>query len=240
MEMELRTLLYRLCRMVCRALFFPTCQIEVCGLSNDGPPFDLDGPLILAGNHISHFDPPLLGSVLRSPVDFMAMQELFSTPVSAWLFHNIFAIPVDRSGSGMSAVREALMRLQAGRMICIFPEGGLRTGDSSILEHRPCPPGAALLALQSRVPVLPFIIIGTDRLYAWQCWFRSPKVLLLFGQRLNPVDSKGKRRNQQEFNDTLDAEIKRLYVAWKNGLDFDEIMIPRTAQERWAEEGSKV
>ncbi len=224
----MRTLLYRICRAICRLIFLP-CRIRVVG------EFAYEkGPLLLVGNHISHFDPPALGTLVKPVVDFMAMKDLFAAGWSDWLFTNIFAIPVNRDGSGSEALREALKRLQAGRVLGVFPEGGLRTGVESILEAVPLPPGAALLSLKTNSPVVPVLILGTDQLYAKQAWWRRPQIRIEFLPAIYPV-REGKRMEREALNQEIDQAIKGAYQRWKRGSEFQEALIPRTAQQRWKE-----
>lgn len=227
MSIRMRTLLYRVCRGICRLIFLP-CQIRVVGSFKYSA-----GPLLLVGNHISHFDPPALGCCVRPPVDFMAMKDLFASGWSNWLFTNIFAIPVDREGSGTEALRVALQRLKEGRIVGLFPEGGLRTGAESILEATPLPPGAALLSLKAECPVVPVLILGTDQLYAKQAWWRRPELRIEFLPVICPVRD-GKRVPRGELNEEIDQAIKGAYQQWKASDEFCEKMVPVTAQDRWA------
>jgi len=225
----MRTLLYRFCRGIRRIIFLP-CQIRTVGeFQYHG------GPLLLVGNHISHFDPPALGCCVGWPiVDFMAMRDLFAHRWSAWLFSNIFAIPVDREGSGTEALRTALPRLEEGRIVGVFPEGGLRTGADSILEDVPLPPGATLLSLKAKCPIVPVLILGTDQLYAKQAWLRRPVIRVEFLPAIHPIRN-NKRVPRHELNLEVDQAIKQAYQAWKAHPQFEPGMVPRTAQERWAE-----
>jgi 1-acyl-sn-glycerol-3-phosphate acyltransferase len=224
----MRTLLYRMSRGICKAIFLP-CRVTVCGRLNHSK-----GPLLLVSNHISHFDPPALGISVRPVVDFMAMKDLFTAAWADWFFTHIFAIPVDRERAGTEALRIALQRLKAGRIVGVFPEGGLRTGTESMLESVPLPPGAALLALKTAVPVVPVLILGTDQLYAWQAWFRRPEIRIEFLPEIDPIRN-GKRMERAAMNQEIDDAIKGAYQHWKSSPDFCAGMVPRTAQQRWAE-----
>src|SRR4051812_31625688 len=93
-----------------------------------------DGPLIVAGNHISHFDPPALSCTLKRQVDFMAMQELFETPLGRLFCTAVGCFPVSRNKNDTKAVRTALERLKAGRAVFVFAEGGIRSGAGSVIE----------------------------------------------------------------------------------------------------------
>src|SRR5262249_21235130 len=80
------------------------------------------GPLLLASNHSSLLDPPLIGSVLPRELDYMAKTELFRIPGLGRLIRKLNAHPVDRSGSDSSALRLALRLLGGGRAVLVFPE----------------------------------------------------------------------------------------------------------------------
>lgn len=117
------------------------------------------GPLLVCSNHISWWDPPLIGCIMPRRIYFMAKEEIFRWPVLGPLFPRFGAFPVRRGEPDRQAVRTALDHLAEGRAVGIFPEGTRsRTG-----ELRPAQPGAALLAVRSRVPILPIAIKGPFR-----------------------------------------------------------------------------
>jgi 1-acyl-sn-glycerol-3-phosphate acyltransferase len=124
------------------------------------------GAVLLAANHVSLLDPPVLASVAdrqHRRVRFMAMAELFRTPVPRWLFRNLGHIPVSRkSDNAKSSLTAALTALGWGECVGIFPEGGI----SRDLEPRPGQTGAARLARWSGAPVVPVGLWGTQRLAA--------------------------------------------------------------------------
>lgn len=154
-------------------------------------PLPESGGFILASNHISHFDPPLLAVHLPRPIDWLAMSELYSKSWSARFFRSVNAIPIQRGAPDRAAIREAVSRLKAGRVVGIFPEGGIRDGEASLLAGRPPLRGAALLARLSGAPVIPCAIVGSDRLYNrkhWRPGHRAP-VWIATGHPLPPVNS---------------------------------------------------
>ena len=83
------------------------------------------GPWILACNHLSHFDPPLIAGAFRRPLDFLAMRELFRPAWFGFLLRSINVIPVGRRQADTTALKVALQRLKKGRIVCVFPEGGI-------------------------------------------------------------------------------------------------------------------
>lgn len=140
------------------------------------------GPLLLVSNHISFTDPPLLGVASPRQVEFMAMVELFRHPLLAQLVRAVGSFPVDRSRVDHTAAREAIRRLRAGRCIAVFPEGGIRMTERSVLGGDPhIKPGVEMLALLGNAPILPVIIRDSRKPYAWRNWFRRETMSVTFG-----------------------------------------------------------
>ncbi len=141
------------------------------------------GGLLVAANHISWADPPFLGSVLGRPVQFMAMVELFRKPALGWIGRQVGAFPVDRARADAGAVREAVRRVRAGGCVAIFPEGGIRLTQQSVLGGDPeFKPGAGMIALLGGAPILPVIIRDTRKPYERRHWFRGETMSLTIGQ----------------------------------------------------------
>ena len=168
------------------------------------------GRWILASNHISHFDPPLLSVAALRGVDWMAMAELFSHPwAEAWL-RSVGAFPVDRSRADRATVRTALTRLASERVIGMFPEGGIRDGPHSALGGAPLRRGIGALAQFSGAPVVPCVILGSDRLYCPRRWLplRRAPIWIAFG---NPMSCAGKdRRSRVEFEAAVARGLRDL------------------------------
>jgi NTE family protein len=124
------------------------------------------GAVLLAANHISFLDPPAIASVAdrrHRRVRFMAMAELFRSPVPRWFLRSLGHIPVARKGEGAkSSLTAALTHLGWGECVAIFPEGGL----SLDLDPRAGQTGAARLARWSAAPVVPIGLWGTQRIMA--------------------------------------------------------------------------
>lgn len=115
-----------------------------------------EGPVIIAPNHVTYADPPLVTIPVRRPVYYMAWSALFQIPGLAWLIRRLRAFPVEIETSDPRATREAVRLLQAGEAVMIFPEAG-RSPDGRLQTFRP---GAFRLACSLHVPVLPVTIIG--------------------------------------------------------------------------------
>jgi 1-acyl-sn-glycerol-3-phosphate acyltransferase len=92
------------------------------------------GPAIIASNHLSFIDPPLVGCGLQRGINFLARESLFRFPVIGWVLHRWQAVPVDREGGGAKGLKMILDRLLTGGAIIMFPEG-TRSRDGSTLAQ---------------------------------------------------------------------------------------------------------
>jgi 1-acyl-sn-glycerol-3-phosphate acyltransferase len=159
----------------------------------------LDGGCIIAANHISNFDPPILGVAAPRPVSYMAKKELFAIPVLGYLIARVQAFPVDRQAGGTAALRASLRMLKEGRCVGLFPEGG-----RNVEGDKEAKGGVAFLAASSGVPVVPAHIIGSDRLRPFH------PVRVVFGEPFRVV------RDRQAEGDDLEKwslEIMRRIYA---------------------------
>lgn len=114
------------------------------------------GPCLIASNHQSMLDPPLIGGLLPEEIAFVARKTLFENPFFGWIIRGCRALPLDRDDVDLGAIRRALAVLAEGRKLLIFPEG-TRSADGVLM---PAKAGAGLLALKSGVPVIPVRIRG--------------------------------------------------------------------------------
>ena len=114
------------------------------------------GPLILAMNHQSYLDPPLVGISAHREVYFLARDTLLDSPVLGWLLPRMNVVPVDQEGNDRSALKALLRLLKAGHATVVFPEGA-RTLDGNL---QPALPGLGFVIAKTLAPVLPMRIFG--------------------------------------------------------------------------------
>lgn len=119
-----------------------------------------EGPVILAINHQSIWDPLVAASSLPRKVSFMAKEELFSIPVLGTVFSKLGAFPVKRGQGDMNAIRQSLTILKEGRVLGLFPEG-TRSKNGEIQKGLP---GMVLLMEKSKATVVPIKMYGTRSL----------------------------------------------------------------------------
>ncbi|RJQ32418.1 MAG: 1-acyl-sn-glycerol-3-phosphate acyltransferase [Peptococcaceae bacterium] len=144
---------YRFIRLTCRMLLFFMRRWEVHGKEH----IPAAGGLVVAANHTSYWDPPVVGCITERPVYFMAKSELFAIPLIGTSIKRLGAFPVHRNSLDRAAVRTALKYLAEGKVVGIFPEG-TRSHTGELLQPYL---GAAMLVLKSNVPVLPVAISGS-------------------------------------------------------------------------------
>lgn len=174
------TLAYRLARYLVSAFLKLFFFWRVEGRQHIPP----EGPVLFCCNHISAWDPPVVGCAATRQVYFMAKRELWRIPVLRSVITALGAYPVDRKRADLSSVRRSLELLEKGQAVGVFPEGTRsRTGKLGPLRS-----GGAKLALRTGAAVVPMAIVGPYRL------FRPLHVRigrpLYFGRDLNPSREK--------------------------------------------------
>lgn len=115
------------------------------------------GGLILAANHQSYFDPPLVGICSRRAVHYLARKSLMEWPFFGPLFPDMNVIPVDRDGNDMSALKKVIHKIREGEGVVLFPEG-TRSPDGRL---QPAQPGVGLVIAKTLAPVVPMRIFGS-------------------------------------------------------------------------------
>ena len=115
------------------------------------------GPVLIASNHQSFLDPPLIGNLYKDEMVFFARKTLFKGPAK-WVYPQWNAVPVDQDRPDMSSMKTVIRKLREGWRVLVFPEGQ-RTLDGSIGEAAP---GVGLIAAKAGVPIQPVRISGAD------------------------------------------------------------------------------
>ncbi len=182
---------------------------EVQGLNN----VPRTGPIILASNHASHLDPPLLGCNILRVITYFARKTLWKKGVGAAWMDAVGAIPIDRDGeSDIKAMKSTLAALKGGGVLTLFPEG-TRSPDGTLQSAKP---GIGLIAAKSQAAIVPCRIFNAHKALSKES--RLPNLNLsihiVYGTPLLPSDydpgkSAGKERYQR-IADTIMAAIGKL------------------------------
>ena len=178
--------------MVSRALF----RAKATGTEN----IPRTGPLIIACNHVSFLDPPVMGSFAPRRISYMAKKELFEIPVLGPAIGALGAYPVDREGSAAAAIKRSVEVLRKGGCIGIFPEGGRnRDGTNEVRQ------GVALLASLGKAPVVPAAIVGSRNAK------KLGQIKVAFGKPIAlPSERKATREDLAKFTDDVMSAIRAL------------------------------
>src|SRR5215831_9764374 len=226
----MKTAFYHAGKLLVRLVFGCVARIHVLGDEN----VNRVGGFLLASNHISHFDPFLIGLWVRRKIDWMTMAEFFRPPALGFLLRSIDAFPAERDRADLKTIRTAIERLKSGRIVGLFPEGGIRDGARSLLEGAPLRPGAATLAQIANVPVVPCVIIGTDRFYCKKQWlpFRRTPVWIAFGKPISASPELQKLQARERIESELAAAFRGLYAELREKFHLTADDLPTSPRER--------
>jgi 1-acyl-sn-glycerol-3-phosphate acyltransferase len=171
----------------------------------------LTGGVILASNHASFLDPPLVGSGLHRDINYLARESLFRFPGIGALLRSWNSVPVDRDGGGAAGLKAILERLLAGGGIILFPEG-TRTTDGQLQKARS---GIGLTVIKSNAVVIPVRTFGTFEAYGKNHKFPRPKkVSVKYGEPMRF------EKLRAEAKDCSKPRLKEIYQEVA-----DEIMV---------------
>jgi len=170
-------------RLLLRLIFLPYNRMTCIGMEN----LPLKGPYIIAPNHESNGDAPLVVAALPWKIGrqtfFLGTTDYFGGPVSSRIAKAIQVIPVDMETKLQSAMQLSAHVLRKGKVLCIFPEGG-RTRDGTIKEFKK---GVGIIAKELNVPIVPVAIGGTYQMLRPGMSFPRPvHVNVAFGKPLQP------------------------------------------------------
>lgn len=139
------------------------------------------GPAILASNHVSFLDPPLVGCVLPRSIHFLARKTLFDSRILGPIIRGLRAVPVDRDGGGGAGLKAILDHLSGGAAILLFPEG-TRSPDGQVQAARA---GIGLTVIKSTAPVIPVRLFGAFESWGRHQRFPRPhRITIVFGKPL--------------------------------------------------------
>jgi len=192
------------------ALSWPVLKIVFRGSARGREHLPRDDGYVLAANHSSNFDPWPLGLPLfpRRYLRFMAKSELYWFPLGL-IIKAGGAFPVRRGERDTEAIATAGRLCQEGHVVVMFPEGTRRSKGLRKKWEARAHTGAARIALEAGVPLVPAGIVGTDRLS------RLPKLAVAYGRPIELADMQGRdlREASEIATDRLMAAIHDLELS---------------------------
>jgi CMP/dCMP kinase len=184
---------FRAVQRIARAFYRLTVGLRVLGVEQLP-----HGGFIVASNHKSEADPPILGASAPGEIGFLAKAELFRIPLFGLALRALYAIPLRRGRFDRAAVTSAIRALQGGRPMVVFPEGTRIPGEAL---GRPLP-GIGLIARHSGTPVVPTRILGLE--HGFRLHGRCARVR--FGAPLDPEPGE----TDAEFTERVWRAVARL------------------------------
>ena len=185
-----KKILYSVVRALFNVLFFGIYGLHVEGQEN----IPRKGAIIVAPNHKSNFDPPIVGVAFKDRIiHYMAKEELFKNPIFGYLLRQFGTFPVKRGSIDRTAIRRAILELKEGNALGIFPEGIQREGLGRFHS------GMASLAFMSGVSILPVAVIGSVSMPR-----KCGSLAVLIGK---PIEVK-KQRADDEAVEALNRKVK--------------------------------
>lgn len=172
----------------------PLYRMEVIGVEN----IPKDGPVIICSNHISNFDPPVVGGSAPRVVHFLAKEELFKGKFGKFLFSKLNAVPIKRGMKDRQALRQALNILKEGKVLGLFPEG-TRSKTGELGEGLS---GIGFFALRSEATVVPCVIVGPYKV--------GRRLKIVYGEPVKMDKLREEKASAKEATEQIMQEISKL------------------------------
>lgn len=160
------------------------------------------GPAILCANHNNLLDMFFLGYKLNRWIYWMAKDELFKNPVAAFVYSKLGAFPVKRGKGDVGSIKSAYKLLDEGKIVGIFPQG-TRIAPAKI-ETVKVKPGAAMIAVNTGVPIIPAAVQGSYKLFS--------KMRVIYGDPFFIESENEKKYTKEELTQLSRDIIKRIYM----------------------------
>jgi 1-acyl-sn-glycerol-3-phosphate acyltransferase len=181
------------------------------------------GAYLLAFNHLSMVDAPLLLIHVRRQMVGMMTDKYAESPFIGWLANLLGALWVTRGEADMDAIKACLGHLRAGGILAISPEG-TRSPSGQLLKGKT---GVAYLATRTGVPIVPVGIAGTEKVFANVRRLRRTPVTFIIGQPFTlPADSRAKGEKLEEYTERLMHQIAALVPPEYRGVYADAVNRP--------------
>lgn len=197
-------MIYKLVVLMTRTLVKIFFGYKIIGIEN----IPKTGSAVLASNHRSFWDPPLLGSLTYRRTYYMAKAELFKNKIFASMISFMGAFPIERKIADKAALKNALAIIENNdSLLCVFPEGTRR---KSVKKTKHLP-GAAYLSIKTKVPIIPIAIIENKKIKKMKsCLPFLSRITINIGSPMH--DYKDETLTAQEYIDKVMRQIELLKI----------------------------
>jgi 1-acyl-sn-glycerol-3-phosphate acyltransferase len=169
-----------------------------------------EGPCIIAANHCSFFDPPLVGVACKRAIHYLARKSLLEWPILGPIFPDLNVIPVDRKNADRSALMGAIRVVKNGGAVLIFPEG-TRSPDGNL---QPAQPGLGMIVAKTGAPVVPVRIHGSYTVFSRTAKFpRRGNVAMSIGPALTFGRTNEQTVQLRDFYQSTSETVMRTIAA---------------------------
>lgn len=184
----------KLIKYIFRFYYKVAYGVEIKGAEN----LPKEGAFLVCSNHLDARDPFVIGACVDPMINILAKKELFKNPIVSWFIKLNGAIPVDREGNDVAAIKQALKILKSGQVMMLFPEG-TRNKTKVPLEAKP---GVAMIAVKANVPIVPISFISEYKHFKKMKIIINEPILLdeYQGQRMN---TEAYQKISQEILDSI-------------------------------------
>ena len=197
---------YKIAVVVLKVLVFLIFDLKVY---NKERLDNIEGGLIICGNHRSMIDPVILAISAKHQIHFMGKKELFENKFLSFIFRNLGAFPVDRKGVSLSAIKNSLNVLNNGGILGIYPEGTrVKTG----FDEKNAKSGIALIANKAKVKIMPVYMEGPYK-------FRG-KLRLHIGKEKDYFENYSGKLNSEKYTEIGIEILKNIYDLQNEGMQW--------------------
>lgn len=193
---------YYFMRALFRFVFAVFTRFEVISASN----LPHEGPVLVVSNHMSNWDPLLLGCAMDRRISILAKAELFKIPVLKTIIKHMDVVSIKRGQSDIVALRTTIGLLASGKVVGIFPEGTRSpTGEMQTFKS-----GVAMIAYKAGCPIVPVGIVNSKKLLLG--WVKPVKVI--FGEAFIPEKPIGKANTAylDNLSKLIEDKVRALIV----------------------------
>ena len=214
-------------RRIINWLLLRLTKTEIRGIEN----IPTEGGLLIAANHMSRMDIPVLFINPRRPdMTALVTTKYLKYPLIRWFIITAEGIWLDRDIADFSAFRKAVEALQAGKALGIAPEG-TRSVTGELLEGKP---GTALLSLRTGLPIIPAAISGTEDSVPQMLKLKRPHIVVEYGKVIYPpeLDRTNREGQLQELTDEIMCQIAVMLPEKYHGYYKDHPRLKQLLAER--------
>jgi 1-acyl-sn-glycerol-3-phosphate acyltransferase len=183
--------------------------------SSGGEYIPTEGGVLIASNHASYLDPPVVGVGYRGrPIHFMARDTLWKPGFGAWWMDRVGCIPVARGTGDIRALKLTIKALREGKVVSIFPEG-TRSVDGELGEAKS---GIGMIVEKAKCAVVPAYIFGTYAAYPkGATWIKPLPIRIVYGKPIQPAEFQALGSGRDAYQAYADLIMQRIQLLKETG-----------------------